>query len=458
MNSDTQIDILKLKHIHFMGIGGVSMSGLAQMAKSQGITVTGSDIAESELTKKLEDEGIKVFYGQKASNISKDMDLVVYTAAIGPDNEELGKARELNINTMVRADYLGLLMKMANNVICISGTDGKTTTTAMISHIMLETDFDPTVMVGGMYDKIGGNLRIGKSSNMIVESCEYKDSFLSFFPTTAVILNIREDHLDYFKDINHIRRSFKAFADKEGVKTLVICNEIDNVSDFTKDAPYSVITYGKGGKYEACDITFDEFARPSYTLLEDGKEVTRLTLGVTGEHNVTNSLAAIAVCRNYGVSYELIEKLLPSFHGTDRRFQILGECNGATVIDDYAHNPDEIRATLKTLSKFKHNDSYVVFQPHTYTRTKSLLKEFATELSNADHIILAKIYPAREKDIYNISSQDLADKIKALGKSSIYMETFEEIEKYLKNSCSHGDVILTMGAGDVVNIAKDLIE
>lgn len=456
------ISLNKLKKVHFIGIGGISMSALAEILMEKGISVSGSDSKESELTIRLAASGAKILYGQSAQNITPDIDLVVYTAAIHSDNPELMAAKAGNIPVMVRADFLGLIMKEYKNAINIAGTHGKTTTTSMISHILLKGNCDPTILVGGMLPSIGGNLRIGHSENFVTESCEYTNSFLSFFPTTAVILNVREDHLDFFKDIKDIRNSFKQFVKLVPDNGYVIINsDIDEVEYFTSDLTCNVITFGSDpskSDYSAENIVFNDMGCCRYTLLKNGEKITEIELSVPGIHNVYNSLAAAAVGFQMNLSVDVIKSGLLSYNGTDRRFQYKGETGGVTIIDDYAHHPDEITATLKTAKNYPHRDIWVVFQPHTYSRTKALFNRFAQALSAADHVVLADIYAARETDNLGVSSELLAEEIKKLGTDVYYLPDFKSIEEFLRQHCLHGDLLITMGAGNVVNIGEELLK
>lgn len=447
-------------HIHFIGIGGISMSGLAEILLEENFTISGSDAKASDLTKQLESRGAKVYIGQRASNVTPDIDLVVYTAAIHPDNPEFQKAKEMEIPMLTRADLLGQIMKNYKLPIAVSGTHGKTTTTSMISHILLEGDADPTISVGGILPAIHGNIRVGHSETFVTEACEYTNSFLSFFPKISIILNIDADHLDFFKDIDDIRHSFRLFAEKlpeDG--TLIINKEIPHIEEIIKGLSCEIITYALNGaaQYTAENIVFDETAHPSFDCLYEGKKIGRFSLSVPGIHNVSNALSAIALSRKVGMSVETIQKGLLHFGGTDRRFQYKGKVAGVTVIDDYAHHPTEIAATLKTAQNYPHNRIWCVFQPHTYSRTKALLPEFAQALSLADKVVLADIYPARETDNLGISSQDLAALIAKKGADVHYFPTFDEIEEFLLKNCIHGDVLITMGAGDVYKIGENLL-
>ncbi len=436
------------------------MSGLAEILLEKGFKVSGSDLKQSALTDKLKANGAEIAIGQCAANI-KDPDLVVYTAAIHTDNEEFAEAVRRGIPMLSRADLLGEIMTNYKEAVNIAGTHGKTTTTSMLSEILIEASKDPTVSVGGMLDAIGGNLRNGAQDYFVAEACEYTNSFLSFHPTVAVILNVEADHLDFFKDIDDIRQSFRRFVltlpqDERGF--LVINGDIKDINFFTDGIGCSFTTFGlgEGNDYTARDISFDELARPSYTLVKHGEELGRITLKVHGKHNVIDSLAAIAAAERVGVSLSDIKTALNSFEGVERRFEHKGVVNGCEIIDDYAHHPQEIEATLKAAKQCRHNKLYVVFQPHTYTRTKALLADFAKALMEADELILADIYAAREVNTIGISSADIADLVNAAGGKAIYIPDFEQIKKYILDKVGEGDLLITMGAGNVVDIANQL--
>ena len=455
-----QINFNNPIHVHFMGIGGISMSGLAQILIEAGFTVSGSDAKSSPLTENLEKMGAKISIGQCAENITDDIDLVVYTAAISKDNPEFVQAASMGLEMMSRAVLLGQIMKNYKTPIAISGTHGKTTTTSMISEVLLAGETDPTLSIGGILKSIGGNIRVGKSDYFVTEACEYTNSFLSFFPKISIILNIEEDHLDFFKDINDIRNSFKKFAQilpDDGY--LIINSEIDNVSSFIEGLKCNIITFGhdKASDYSYDELRYDEFGRGSYTLLKKGKPVTRVNLGVVGEHNVLNSLSVIALMDILKINPDTVLRALKEFNGTDRRFEYKGTFNGVTILDDYAHHPTEIQATLKASANYPHKTLWCVFQPHTYTRTNAFLKEFAAALSLADKIVLTDIYAAREKNTIGISSKDLQTEIEKMGKEVYYFPSFEEIEKFLLKNCINGDLLITMGAGDVVKIGENLL-
>ena len=459
-----QIDLNKPVHVYFIGIGGISMSGIAQILIDRNFTVSGSDSKESALTDELVSLGAKVFIGQKASNIeslTSTINVVTYTSAIHPDNPEFAAAKAAGLPMLRRSELLGQIMKHYELPISISGTHGKTTTTSMISKILLEADTDPTLSIGGIFKDINGNTRIGSSKFFVAEACEYTNSFLNLYEKIGIILDIDADHLDFFKDLDDIRHSFKTFAGNipdDGY--LIINGAIDNLNEITSELKCKVITFGigEGFDYYATEITYDSYANPTYTLvsaLDGSKHV--VTLSVPGEHNILNSLAAAAAALLCGVKMDTILTALKDYQGTDRRFQRKGEFDGITVVDDYAHHPTEIAATLTAARNFPHKDIWCVFQPHTYTRTKSLLPDFAKALCLADHVVLADIYAARETDNLGISSRTLQAEIKKLGHECYYYPSFEEIEKFLLQNCTKKDLLITMGAGDVYQIGEELL-
>ena len=447
-------------HVHFMGIGGISMSGLAEILAAEGFTISGSDVRESNLTSQLAAKGMQIYYSQTASNITDDINLVVYTAAIAADNEEFLCAKEKGIPMLSRAELLGQIMDNYHNAIAVAGTHGKTTTTSMMSQILLSAQCDPTITVGGILKAIDGNLRIGHSEYFISEACEYTNSFLHFYPKYSIILNVESEHLDFFKDLDDVRNSFRSFAANTRADGVVIINgEVENYEEITADTKARVITYGltEGFDYYPAEITFDEKACATYTVMKNGVPLMKAVLRVPGMHNVSNSLAAIALSMELGLAKEAILAGLLSFGGANRRFQYKGTVNGITVVDDYAHHPTEIRATLTSAANYPHEKLVLVFQPHTYSRTKAFLDEFAEVLSTADVVVLADIYAAREKNTYGIHSTDLLEKLKSLGCECYYFPTFAEIEDFLQKKCMNGDLLITMGAGDVVNIGENFL-
>ena len=456
-----QVNFNKPVNIHFIGIGGISMSGLAEILLDRNFKVSGSDRQESELTAHLAKKGALIFYGQKAENIPADCDVVVYTAAIHPDNPEFAAAVSRKIPMLTRAELLGELMNNYSSPIAVSGTHGKTTTTSMLAHILLAADTDPTITVGGILPAIHGNIRVGNSPYFLTEACEYTNSFLSLHPSVGIILNVEEDHLDFFKNLENIRASFKEFANLISENgALVINADIDNIDYFTEGLKCRVYTYSvnKDADYTAKDIEYDQFGVPSFTVTHKGSELCRISLKVPGEHNISNALAAAAASLSFGIDTDKIQAGLASFTGTDRRFQIKGKINGAVIIDDYAHHPTEIKATLTAAENFPHKKLWCVFQPHTYSRTAAFLDDFADALSLADEVILAEIYSAREQNTFGVSSEDIASRIRALGKPSSYYPSFKEIEDILRPRLEAGDMLITMGAGDVYEIGDDLLK
>ena len=460
-----EVDFNKPCHAHFIGIGGVSMSGLAEILKNDGFTVSGSDMKEYDTTKSLEAGGIKVFYGQVASNISDDIDFVVYTAAIHPDNEEFVEVQRRNIPLLTRAQLLGQLMDNYNYSVAVAGTHGKTTTTSMMSYIMLEAGTDPTISIGGHLNEINGNIRVGNSEYFVTEACEYTNSYHEFKPYASIILNVDNDHLDFFKNIENIAASFATFATKtrEG-GALIVNGDMkyrDQIVDAVKDRDIKVFTFGKnpGNDFEARNIHLNELGNAAYELYIHGEDKGEVTLSVTGEHNAVNSLSAIAASLYIGISLEDIKEGLRKCHSADRRFQYKGTTeSGVTIIDDYAHHPTEISASLAVANSVKKGELWVAFQPHTYSRTMAHLKDFAKALSVSDHVLLADIYAAREVDDGSVSSKDLEKELKNLGCDAVYLGSFEEIKKYFKNNSKHNDMLITMGAGNIDSLGVELLQ
>lgn len=455
-----EIDFNTPVKVHFIGIGGISMSGLAEILLDAGFSVSGSDRAPSELTKRLSEKGADIYYGQKGDNIADDVKIIVYTAAIREDNPEYIRGKEMGIDFLTRAELLGQLMKNYETSIAVAGTHGKTTTTSMVTSVLLQADTDPTVSVGGMLPCIGGNIRIGHTGMFVTEACEYTNSFLSFFPTISIILNVEADHLDFFKDLDDIRASFKKFADLTPENGLVVINsDIDNYEEITAGVKGKVKTVSINNKadYNAANITYDDKGCASFDVICEGENIMNVSLSVPGDHNISNALSAIAVFEFLGIDREDIIRGLMAFDGTDRRFQYKGKIGEVTIIDDYAHHPTEIMATLRAAANYPHNKLWLVFQPHTYTRTKSLFDEFAKALSMADEVVLADIYAARETDTLGVSSEQLCQAVKNYGTSAHYFGSFDEIENFLLQSCSTGDLLITMGAGDIVKVGENLL-
>ncbi len=447
-------------HIHFIGIGGISMSGLAEILLDRQFTISGSDMKASEITDHLSSIGAEIVIGQKAENITDDIDLVVYTAAIHEDNPEYAAAKAKGIPMMSRAILLGQIMDNYSRSIAVAGTHGKTTTTSMIAHILLEAATDPTISVGGMLDRIHGNIQVGNSDLFLAEACEYTNSFLSFYPRYTIILNVEEDHMDFFKDLEDIKHSFHRFASQTAEDGLIIINgDMDFAGELLDGLSQKSVTFGlkDSNDYTAKDIQYDQEGNASYTLLHEGKEEGKIQLQVKGIHNVVNSLSAIACAKAIGLSMDDIRHGLLSFGGTKRRFEYKGSLGDVTVIDDYAHHPTEIEATLTAARNYPHKELWVVFQPHTYTRTKAFLDDFAKVLSQADHVVLADIYAAREPDTGLVSSGDVARLIEEKGTDVHYFPSFEEIEEFLLGKLKGQDLLITMGAGDVYLIGEELL-
>ncbi len=455
-------ELKQYKHIHMLGIGGTSMSGIATILKQWGFYVTGSDSNESELVNKLRQNHIHVAIGHDLDNLKKS-DLVVYSAAISDDDMEMQEAKRLNIPTMERSTFLGLITKAYKDTISVSGTHGKTTTTSMISVCFLEAHKDPSIQVGAILKQINGNYRVGNSDYFILESCEYVESFLKFHPKTEIILNIVNDHLDYFKDLDHVKNAFVKFVKLLPNDGLLILNADDNnCSDLYKNTNAKVVTFGienDKSNFVARNISFDNNGFPMFDVYRNNSFYKSIKLSVPGKHNVYNALACIATCHEYGIDKEIIKSGLLKYTGAHRRFEIVGTTNGASIYDDYAHHPTEIKAVFNAMKQKKHNRSWVVFQPHTYSRTKNLLTDFSQALSGFDNIIVTDIYAARETNTVGITSQDLIDQINLnrIGKPALYMSDFNEIAKYIRDRVMPNDIVLTIGAGTVTNIGPMII-
>lgn len=449
------------EHIYFIGIGGISMSGLAEILASRGHQVSGTDVKETAVTKHLQNLGIHINFGHRAENITDDITLVVYTAAIHDDNPELRAAHEKGIRIMDRAHLLGQIMDEYHDSVAISGTHGKTTTTSMVSEILLAAEKDPTITVGGILPTIGSNLRIGNSPYFVAEACEYFDSFLQFNPFIAIILNVESDHLDYFKTLENIRRSFHAFAQRVPDKGLLVISEkIDHVEELTDGLTCHVETFGLSEKanWRAENIVHEADGRNSFDVYHNGAFFTTIHLHIPGEHNITNALAAIGASAFLGAAPEDCVKGLHHYTGTERRFQLKGKKDGITVIDDYAHHPTEIKAALAAAQNVQHNTTWCVFQPHTFSRTRFLFDEFGEAFGDADEIIIADIFAARETDDGTVSAAQLADRIAQTGKSARYVGDFAAIEAYLREHCKSGDLLMTVGAGDVYKIGENFLK
>lgn len=452
------VEIDKYKRIHCLGIGGIGLSAVAEILKDNGHTVTGTDIKVSEVTEHLESIGIKVFREHVAENVD-NVDAVVYSAAVSDENPEVVRSRELGIPLFSRAEVLGMLMENYRSSIAICGTHGKTTVTSMTSLILRNAEYRPTILVGGNLPEINGNVEIGSNDYFVTEACEYMDSFLNLKPSIGVILNIDSDHLDYFKDMDHIVKSFRTFVEQIGDEgTIVAYGDNPFVKDVLKDHS-NKITYGysESCDYYAENIVFDDMGFPSFDICHEGNKVAEIKLAVPGEHNVLNSMAAFATARHLGVDVRTIRDTLAAFGGTHRRFDFTGITDGGVkVIDDYAHHPTECRATIAAASNVKHNRLWIVFQPHTYTRTKALFNEFTECFTGADVLVLTDIYAAREKDVYDISTEKLYNSMKELhpDKEIYYIGDFDRIADFIKSNAASGDMVITMGAGDVYKVGE----
>jgi len=454
----SQLCLDNIKKAHFIGIGGISMSGLAEILNFKGMEITGSDINETELTAHLRDKGIAVTIGQKEDNIPADCGLVIYTAAVKEDNPELAAAKQMGIPVIDRAELLGCIMGMYSRSVGVAGTHGKTTTTSMVSEAMIHAGLDPTLNIGGIFTTIGSNFRIGESDYFVAESCEYFDSFSKFYPQVGIILNIEYDHTDYFKTMEQLENSFSRFAGNispDGL--LIINNEINNLEKIVSGLKCKVATYGKNGDYRAENIEYAADGKPAFDIFYKGEFKTRASLNISGLHNIENALAAFACCDFYGVDSRVIAESLDGFVGAKRRFEMKGSFNGVTVIDDYAHHPTEVAATLSAAKKHKHNKIYCAFQPHTYSRTKAFLDRFAGSFTDADVVVILDIYSAREKFDDSIHSRDLTQRIKENGKKVYYFDNFSDAKIFLVSQCEEGDMLITMGAGDINKLGEDIL-
>lgn len=455
------MNLSNYKNIHFIGIGGISMSSLAEILLSYGKHISGSDSSSSEVTNHLQEIGININIGQRAENINDSIDLVVYTAAVAPDNEELIAANNSRATVIDRAELVGIMMLEYKHPISVAGTHGKTTTSSLLTEVFLAAKANPTVSIGGILPSIGGNFRVGSNDYFLLETCEYCDSFLKFNPHSAIILNIDEDHIDYFKTLDNIYQSFNKFAlrlPKDGF--LVINNDIEDIHKVVNGINCQYITYGKdnSANWYPTNITYNKRGCASYTLNNDGKEIADISLSIPGEHNIYNSISVFITAYKYGLNIEDIKKGMLNYKGTNRRFQYKGEFNNVTVIDDYAHHPTEIKATINSARANKVDNLWLVFQPHTYTRTFALLDEFADCLKEADKIIILDIFSAREKDTGLVNSSQLVDKIAKLGGNVEYCKTFEIAENYILNNCNPHSMLITMGAGDVYKLGESLVK
>jgi UDP-N-acetylmuramate--alanine ligase len=437
------------------------MSALAEICINKGYNVSGSDMTDSYLLDKLRNQGAKIFIGQKKENISDDINMVIYTAAIHDTNEEFVAAKEKNILMMNRAAFLGQIMREYSNSIAVSGTHGKTSTTSMLSTIFETANLDPTILVGGNLSSIGGNVRIGNSSHFITEACEYVDSFLNFNPKIAIVLNIEADHLDYFSGIDEIKASFNKFGKllpSDGA--FIINGDNENTKDILFDVQAKIIKYGRneGNNAIITDIDFTDTGFGIFNLSLDGKSLGRFELSVPGLHNIYNASSAIIASLISGIELETVRANLKLYKGVGRRFETKGHFNDALVIDDYAHHPTEIKATLAAAKKIKRDRIWCIFQPHTYSRTKSLLDDFSEAFFAADKVIITDIFAAREKDPGDIHAKDLVEKLYQNNVDAIYIKEFDEIVDYLSKNVEGDDIVITAGATPIYKVGEMLIE
>ncbi|MFR2891761.1 UDP-N-acetylmuramate--L-alanine ligase [Peptoniphilus grossensis] len=457
---EINIDDSKYKNIFFIGIGGISMSALAELMLYKGYKVYGSDRMPSINTEKLEKNGATIYYEHKKEHI-ENMDLVIFTDAISFDNEEYMAAVKEKIDLVDRATFLGAIMKNYKNSIAVSGTHGKTTTTSMITEIIKDLDLNPTIMLGGQLKDIDGNIKIGDENLFLTEACEYKANILKYFPTTEIILNIDEDHLDYFDNIDHIIRTFKGYVDNLHGDDYVILNVDDeNVETLFPIDNCKVFTFGikNDADLRAKNIDFSKDGFPTYDLYLKGKKICHVELSVLGRHNVLNSLAAIAATYVNNIPIEDAIIGLKNYKGVERRLEEKGYYKGTKIMDDYAHHPTEIKSSIHAIKNACKGKLYTIFQPHTYTRTKLLLDAFANSFDESDVIIITDIYAAREKDYGDIHSKTLRDAISDHRDNAFYISGFEDIVKFIKENIKKDDVVVTMGAGDVYKIGEMILE
>lgn len=437
------------KRVHLIGIGGVSMRPLGLVLQGMGLTVTGSDMNSSVSTDELIAKGIQVYIGHRQENI-RGADCIIRTAAAHNDNPEIAAARVAGIPVFERAQAWGVIMQAYKNAVCVAGTHGKTTTTSMVTHILMEANVDPTVMIGGYLPLLRAGHRVGKGDTIILESCEYCDSFLNFFPTLSVILNIEADHLDYFKDLADIQKSFRKFA--QLASGGILANGDDpHVLEALKGLDY--VSFGLNPN----NRVHGENIHPDWRHLDvycDGVFYTHLDLNVLGRHNALNAIGAAGAAWMLGIPGEAVTRGLAAFSGAERRMQYKGTYRGADIYDDYAHHPDELAATIDAVATMHYDRVILAFQPHTYTRTKALFSDFIRQLKRVDKVVLAEIYAARERNTVGISSKDLADQIPG----AVYCETLPEVTSYLGSVARKGDVILTVGAGDIYRAGEALLK
>ena len=454
MNQPVECYLKPGKHAFLIGIGGVSMSSLAQTLLEQGMLVSGSDRSESKAVERLRGLGIRIQIGHDARNIS-GADVIIRTAAVHDDNPEVAAARQQGIPVLERAEVWGEIMRRYRHAVCVAGTHGKTTTSSMVTCISLAAGQDPAVMIGGDLPLIDGGHRVGKGNTIILEACEYCNSFLRFFPTVAVVLNVEADHMDFFHSLEEVKHSFASFASLVPADGVVVYNADDpNTVDALKVVDRPRLSFGLGKADVRADQISFEKGYPSFDILYHGGLFTHVDLLVPGRHNILNALAAAAAAIAMGIDGETVTKGLASFTGTARRFELKGRCNGAMVVDDYAHHPGELHALFDAVEQMEFERVICAFQPHTYTRTEAFFEEFVRELSRPDVVVLAEIFAAREKNTTGISSADLAARIPG----ARYFPTFEQIVEFIRSTAKEGDLILTVGAGELNRVAEQLAQ
>jgi UDP-N-acetylmuramate--alanine ligase len=444
----------KVKRLHFVGIGGAGMCALAEIMHNEGYELTGSDNNESDTLTRIKALGIPVFMKHEASNIG-NAELVVHTAAVHSDNPELAAARSKGVPVLGRAEMLGIVADRFQKSFAVSGTHGKTTTTCMLTQILLTAGLDPTALIGGKLPLIGGNSRVGKSQVMVCEACEFNDSFLNLHPAVSVILNIDNDHLEYFKTLNNLKAHFTAFANQTS-EAIIFNGDDANTIEALKDVGLKKISFGfsQGCDFTATDIETEPGSHLNFKISKSGSVIAEIRLGVPGKHNIMNALAAAAAADLAGADAASIEKGLNEYAGAGRRFEILGQANGFTVADDYAHHPAELKATLTAAKEMGFKQVWAVFQPFTYSRTFMLMDDFATVLKIADRVVLAEIMGSREVNTFNVFSKNLAEKVPG----SVWFDSFEDIARYVSANAQAGDLVLTLGCGDIYKAAKLMLK
>jgi len=453
------IEDKKYKKIHFIGIGGVSMSGIALLLCKSGYQISGSDRSETKYLEHLRDNNVEIHIGQKAENIT-DQDLFVYTDAIAEDNEELIAAKNTGKHVVSRGEFLGALMRNYKRAIAVSGSHGKSTTTSMISKILVDAQADASILLGGMLDEIDGNVLVGNSDILLTEACEYKANILYFYPSTVIILNIDEDHLDYYKDLNHIVETFIGYMKNLDENSKAIINiDDENTHRLLKHVKGQVITFGqhKDAVYRIQNIDYTDNGFPRFELVKDGK-VMSFEIEILGNYNIYNAASAAIASLENGISLEVIQESLKNYHSLHRRMETVGTYEGATIMTDYGHHPVEIKNTLHSLQKMKKNRIVSVFQPHTFSRTKALLNDFAESFYEADEVIVTEIFPAREKFDPSIKSEDVVDKLKENGVNARYIKDFEEAKQYIQSTIQEGDICMTTGCGNPDVLAEMIVK